>query len=538
MIKKILLIILFSSVLFGQTIRYYSPDGANTDGESWATAWNATGSIQWSDLSGGGYLLFDGNAAGDSVVYDITIDPEASGSWGSYIYIMPAKFYYEGSQPDSVKGKVVINHYAAGTSRSMLVAAGTGNEWIYFKGFIGRNIEYRALYVGAGGPAAHIVFDSCEVWSTNNDDPLDIMGDRSNANLQDSTTIPHHIEIKYCTLITNDNLNTPQEEDVCYIDCAGDIWIHHNIFWERNNHECSSGDCPHVDNIQTAFGAYGLKIYNNIFIKDSCVSGANMILGIKSRYASYGDTCVVYNNYMYTGGMDGCGSNWTQQILWRAPETIGSDYVALVYSINNTLVASNDASGNSCAEGHYNPLESNNIFVQWGVNGAEPTILPSTMAQWYSTYSSGDLKYVDSMHTNLAWQAWDGSASFGGNRWRWGSTTGSIDDGGGWSDWVSKGGDGVNDDPDFVNDYRWYNTAPYEISATSPAIDAGTDMTYILQAFEYLPDFDASTDILGNERDGSWDIGAFEYQGDIADTTAIVGFTPVTGAALISYHTK
>ena len=49
--------------------------------------------------------------------------------------------------------------------------------------------------------------------------------------------------------------------------------------------------------------------------------------------------------------------------------------------------------------------------------------------------------------------------------------------------------------------------------------------------------FDASTDILGNPREyGNWDIGAFEFQQGITDTTGTISFTSVTNAELNSYH--
>ena len=79
-----------------------------------------------------------------------------------------------------------------------------------------------------------------------------------------------------------------------------------------------------------------------------------------------------------------------------------------------------------------------------------------------------------------------------------------------WSDWVNNyGGDGVNDNPDFAGNWR---LGKYELSVTSPAIDAGTDVTYILNKFSYLPGIDITTDIEGNPRnDGHWDIGAYEF---------------------------
>ena len=111
-------------------------------------------------------------------------------------------------------------------------------------------------------------------------------------------------------------------------------------------------------------------------------------------------------------------------------------------------------------------------------------------SQNYRTYSVGDYKPVDSNKTNFigrlgtmvrVWAVTIGLVLVVQMACKWISFTS-------WTDYITTwGGTGVNDDPEFVNNWRLWNDNPYEISATSPAIDAGTDMTYILQAFEYLP---------------------------------------------------
>jgi hypothetical protein len=165
-------------------------------------------------------------------------------------------------------------------------------------------------------------------------------------------------------------------------------------------------------------------------------------------------------------------------------------------SANNTIFSTRD--------GGRTAFSSNNIMLKLGQNGDAPT----GCAQPHM-YLAGES--IDSFKTNLFYQVWNGGARFDGY----------LEEGGpiNWSSWISLGGNGVNDDPQMVNDVTYFdvifNPQPFKISATSPAINAGTDMSYILNKFLYLPDFDPTTDIIGNSRDSSPDIGAYEYDSPV-----------------------
>jgi hypothetical protein len=508
--KKILLIILLASQIFA-TDWYVKNGGAGSNnGTSWTNAWTSFSSINWASLNAGDNLFIDGGA--DSVVYNMTMNIQKSGNWNNYINILPGKY---SSSPSGHSGKVIIDHAYAGSNNGIQILGST--HGIQIKGLIIRRTGSSGIYMYANATTANpyrIKIDSCMIYDVGDNECIEMLGyfsgtpTTTNMGMMDTTHHIHHVEISRNFMSTP--LNRAMGEcNIIYGHLTGNIWVHHNTLLQRNYQE---GQNDHIDPIQLSYSNYGWKIYNNVMYNDSCVTGHTMILGLMSRGSHYHDTTVVYNNYIYGGGEHNCNTNWKQEILWRAPEgdLPAVQYRPLVYSVNNTIVARNEYTANSAAEGEYNPLESNNIIAHFGVNGSAPT---NDIGFWYTTYSTGDYKQADSMHTNLLYRAW-GGVDFGGNHWRGngGSPTGNPSD---WADYISAswGGSGVNADPQFKNNTRLWNNAPYELKSTSPAINAGTNMSYILNRFEYLPMFDANTDLLGNPIVGQRDIGCFEDQG-------------------------
>lgn len=532
--RKLFIILLFTSRLFA-TDWYVQPatgEYGSENGTSWDNAFDGFTDITWGSISAGDNIyLSDGT-------YNETMTIGASGSWNNYITIIAGKY---SPSPTGHDGEVIIDHNYSGAAHGMELLGAT--RWIKIKGITIKRTGGSGIYMYANATTANpyrIWIDSCQIYDVGDDECVEMMGyfsgtpTNTNMGMMDTTHHIHHVEISRCYMYTPTNRNMG-ECNIIYGHLTGNLNIHHNTLWQRNLQE---GADIHIDPIQLSYSNYGVKIYNNILMTDSCVTGHTMILGLMARGSDYNDTCIVYNNYIYGGGEENCNTNWKQEILWRAPEgdLPAVQFKPLVYSINNTIVARNSYTANSAAEGAYNPLESNNIIAHYGVNGSAPT---NHIGFWYTTYSTGDYKQVDSNKTNLCYMAW-GGVDFGGNHWRGngGSPTGTPSD---WADFINPvtyGGSGVNDDPELVNNTRVPTGDPYEISATSPAINAGTNMTYVLQAFEYLPMFDASTDILGNERDSQWDIGAFEFNGSApsADTTATVTFNAVTNAVRNGYY--
>ena len=121
-----------------------------------------------------------------------------------------------------------------------------------------------------------------------------------------------------------------------------------------------------------------------------------------------------------------------------------------------------------------------------------------------SVWGGGDID-VDSVRNNVIWREWD-DVEFGGN-WTNGSVTSNAF---GWTYWTSTlGGTGVNANPLFVDNFgnepdqgaiRGY------LQSGSPAISQGEDLQWLIEAMG-LP----WTDINGNDRDSTPDIGAYQY---------------------------
>lgn len=533
--KKVLFVLIFASQLFATDWYVKNGGTGSNNGTSWTNAWTSFSSINWASISAGDRLLIDGGT--DSVVYNMTMTIGANGGWNNYIQILPGKY---SSSPSGHSGKVIIDHNKTGGNHGIEILG--SRHSILIKGLIIRRTGDSGIYMYANATSANpyrVKIDSNMIVDMGQNECIEMLGYYSgtptttNMGMLDTTQHIHHIEI--CRNYLSSPLNSAvNETNLIYGHLTGNVWVHHNTLWERN---LQVGGNDHIDPIQLSYSNYGWKIYNNIMLSDSCVTGHTMILGLMSRSSDYNDTTLVYNNYIYSGGEYGCQTNWKQEILWREPEggnPGGVQHLPLVYSINNTIIARNGYVANSAAEGRYNPRESNNIIAHFGVNGAEPA---NFIGFVYSTYGTGEYKQVDSNKTNLYYMAW-GGVDFGGDHWRGagGSPTGNPTS---WTDWINNwGGNGVNDDPEMINQTRIPTGNPFEISSTSPAIDAGTDMRYILQAFDYLPDFDYNTDILGNERD--WDnpdIGCFEYQQGIADTIPSLTSNAITNANLDSLHT-
>lgn len=536
--KKIFLILLFATIsIYPQVIRYVDKNVTTSgNGQTWTTAWKTFNDIVWDQLTPGSTLYISGGI--DSAVYNETLNIQASGTWNNYINILPGSYApthtFQG-------GRVIIDHGYAGSGNGIQILGST--HGILIKGLIIRRTGSSGIYMYANATNANphrIKIDSCHITDVGDNECIEMLGyfsgtpTTTNMGMMDTTQHIHHIEI--CRNFMSTPVNRAMGEcNIIYAHLTGDVWTHHNTLLQRNYQE---GNNDHIDPIQLSYSNYGWKIYNNIMFNDSCVTGHTMILGLMSRGSNYHDTTLVYNNYLYGGGEHNCNTNWKQLILWRAPEgDIPSvQYRPLVYSINNTIVARNEYTAPSAAEGSYNPIEINNIIAHFGVNGSEPA---NHIGYVYSTYSNGDYKQVDSQKTNLYYMAW-GGLDFGGNHWRGagGSPTGNPTS---WSDWVNNwGGNGVNADPQFANNTRLWYDAPYELKSTSPAIDAGTDMSYVLNKFDYLPMFEPNKDLVGTTRDSQWDIGAFEYTTGgwtAPDTIPSFSFTSVNNAELNTIYT-
>lgn len=465
---------------------YVKPTASgNGSGDSWANA------DDWDDDFSGSV------AAGDTIFMDGGTTSQTyngksmfeSGTAGNYIYFMAGKY---SPDPTNHSGEVIItNSGGAGLSN-------TGYDYLYFKGISIKNGSSHGTYFYGG--SNYIVFDSLVV---ENNRGVGFWSEESS----------YH-DIKNCVVISHTTEAAQDNDNILYQKNAHHIYIHHNYLRMRNMQTADN----HIDNIQFANYPNSVFIYNNICIVDSGNQGHNFILGVCATVSEYHDTVLVFNNYLYNGGYgSGTGFAYYSDNIYNREAEGGTGLNPLAYTINNTLVSANCGIF-STRDGGRTAFASNNIMLKLGQNGVEPPTLPQV-------HMALSTEPVDSFKTNLYYQVWDGGMSY--------STGGGALD---WTDWTTAGGDGINDDPDMVNDLTYYdastNPEPFEIASTSPAIDAGTNMSYILQAFTYLPDFDYTTDILGNPRDANWDIGAFEFQTGAVDSIPVFSFIAQTGKEL------
>jgi hypothetical protein len=532
-IYTIVLIIVLVYDLSAQTRRYVSPSGNNTTGTSWATAWTSFSSINWGNLFGGGYLYIDGGT--DSIVYSQGLDMgNVMGGTNNYVYVMPGKY---SPSPSGHSGRVIITSSGNGIDIS---SDGSSTRWIYVKGLEIRNsgaVGIRVTY-----NVKNLVIDSCMIID-NYSFGIELTGWPANDSHTDTSAIIENVEIKNNVIINR--ADDDGVDDNIIMKYNVNTLIHHNYLRNRNQQSNITGcaDPNHTDNIQSSYGSPNMKIYNNICVEDSGASGQSIILGISSRNSNHYDTCLVYNNFIYnTGRIHGACDCHTHQVLyWRGSESQGQpgQYIPACFSINNTIIAANE----SCvglADEYYGTIDVNNIVFEVGTNGNTPAKCGSVDGTWGSPYNGGvnQRKYIDSCKTNLMYRIYAASPEIGGNTWvRSNGTLTSISN---WTDWLSKGGTGVNDNPDLETNYLYdelwdrtlWNYDLAKLKSTSPAIDAGTDVSYYIDGlFGYLPDI-STDDIAGNPRNGTWDIGAFEFQQGIADTVPTFSFTALTGREL------
>jgi hypothetical protein len=469
-----ILFFFISTISFATNWYVKNGGGGSNNGTSWTNAWTSFGSINWGSINGGDYIFIDGGV--DSVVYTSGMTIGKSGSAGNYIYIMPGRF---SPSPSGHSGKVVMTPSSAGFTNS------GGYDYIYIKGVTIRDFGGRGVYMWNG--TSHIVIDSLTI----------LNGGEMGTWWEESS----YIEIKNCIVISKaNNLNT---DDNNYAQRVHHFYVHHNYFHMRNRQFGTGTD--HLDNFQVADWGYAFYFYNNVCITDSAVQGHNIILGCKGNTANYSDTVLVFNNFFYDGGDPGC--NYQRSVYFRYPESGGNVYQG--YLVNNTIVTANWGAPVFEGEGG-RVYVSNNIMVNRGVNGSTPGSCENGNWTWgQNGTSSAYYVRVDSCHTNLAWRSYNANPSFYGSGFV--RTNGTHGTPSGWSDFVNNyGGTGVNADPKLAGNWR---LGDYQLQASSPCIDAGTNMLYYLNRYVgYLPGFDPSKDIAGNPRnDGHWDIGAFEF---------------------------
>ena len=467
-------------------------NGSNS-GSSWTNAWESFSAINWGSVNPGDVIYISGGV--DSTVYYERLVIGKSGTAGNYITI-------RNSYSAGHNGRVVIADPGPASFDGCIYMSAI--DYVYIKGIETRG-GIRACYLYT--QCDYVTIDSCifKNWYPN--------GNTGGLKVEGQDAFPHYlncsnIEIKNC--IVESSFNWPQSTDCVYIQGALNTKIHDNFIHQRNASTVNS----HVDCIQM-YRTAGVKIWNNVCIVDPGVQGHGMILGVESR-ANYQDTMIVYNNYFYAGGHELGGD---PDINAGYNRWYGQNYHPLSYWIHNTIVTQN--SNESPVVMEYMGFFKNNIIVQFGTNGQPPTWpLPTINAA--TCASCNPPFYVDSCTNNLIWREW-GDVHFYGQF----SGNGYTGTPSGWSSWVNTyGGTGVNSNPLFVNNVRERNG--YVISSNSPARNTGGDLQAFIES-KGLP----WTDIDGNLRDNTPDIGAYQYSGG-GGTTFSLSVNIINGWNVVS----
>ncbi|HRP37091.1 MAG TPA: T9SS type A sorting domain-containing protein [Candidatus Dojkabacteria bacterium] len=446
------------------------------NGTSWANAWQSFSVINWSSINPGDVIFISGGT--DSTIYFERLVIGASGTPGNYVTIRNS---YESGH----NGKVIIEDPNTNSFDGCLYMA--AKDWVYIKGIETRK-GIRAAYLYT--LCDYVTIDSCifRDWHPNGlTGGVKIEG---NDNFPDALNCTN-IEIKNC-IVESLSLYNLNSTDAVYGQGVLKLRIHDNFIHQRN----TSTNNMHVDCIQL-YRTADVRIWNNVCIVDPGVQGHGMILGIESR-ANNQDTMICYNNYVYAGGHELGGDPDINAVFNR---WYGYNYPPLSYWINNTLVTRN--SNESPIVMEYMGFLKNNIIVQFGTNGQPPSWPLPTINSGNGVYFDPPC-YVDSCTNNLIWREWGDVQFYGQFRGNGNSGTPS-----GWFGWVNTyGGTGVSSNPSFTNPLGSYNG--FILNSNSPAINAGGNLQAFVES-KGLP----WADILGNLRDSSPNIGAYELESPV-----------------------
>jgi len=386
--------LLFLSVLFfplcteTHPTNYFVDKNASggNNGTSWTDAWEGFSAIDWDSINPGDVIYISGGT--DSTVYNERLVIGASGSAGNYVTI-------RNSYDAGHNGKVIVKDPNTNSFDGCIYMS--AKDWVYIKGIETRG-GIRALYLYT--LCDYVTIDSCVFrnwYSNGNTGGVKIEGNDNFPDNQNCT----NIDIKNC-IVESLPLYDLNSTDCVYGQGVLKLRIHNNFIHQRNR----STNNMHVDCIQL-YRTADVRIWNNVCIVDSGVTGHGMILGVESR-AGQIDTMIVYNNYIYAGGHLLPGGN--PYINAGYCRWYGQNDHPLSYWIHNTLVTANG--GESPLVMEYMPFFKNNIIVQFGTNRQDPNdfggqalaTVTSTNPSWCG--SCNPPCKVENCNNNLMWREW------------------------------------------------------------------------------------------------------------------------------------
>lgn len=501
-----LVLLLFQCSQTTYQSNYYVNKNANgnNNGTSWENAWESFSDIEWDRIKPGDTLFISGGT--DSVVYSGPLEIEGSGSTDNYLYIIGGRAIRDSRH----NGKAIIS---GGTNNIHIGNGSKGISWVWVKGLECTGADVKGVYLE--DITDHIVLDSLYIHNYNK------KGTSSGFGIAMIGSIKNTI-IRYCKVI--DMVDGTGQSDCVHINLDNgtpsrrpiNTIVHNSYFRSR-----SQDPNAHNDAFQSV-GCDGFIMFNNTLINDSVYSieGGGMPFILSDVNYGNDNPVILFNNVAYMGGIWYPGANYSSTLRTRH-DSVGDaaedNQPSKVFIFNNTLLSNGPVT--AVVEQEYLiHFFSNNILASWcSSNRRDDWHFNLEGSGGYGGYT-GNL-HIDSTKNNLIWRQ-DNTQSglFAGS---FGIREGGTFTPSNWADWVNNGGTGVNADPKLVynvgNEPDQGALVP-DLKSDSPAIDAGSDLSYLYDYFKNLgvPQFvlDAlDKDFYGNPRnDGKWDIGAFEFK--------------------------
>jgi len=475
-------------------------------GQSWATAWKNFSNISWNSIQPGDVIYISGGT--DSVIYNQQLTVEASGSsGGGHVKIFAGRY---SPSPSGHSGRVILSGGGYGIHISY-------QDYVWVRGLEVRWSRDKGVFVD--NIADNCILDSLHIYDFNQDGGGSGFGIALIGLITNTT-------IRNC--LVQDRVYGVGQSDCVHVNLDGGNTSRRpsKLVAYNNFFHCRSQDpMAHNDAFQVV-GCDGLILYNNIMMNDSVNSGTEgggMPFIISDVNYGADNPVIIFNNFAYMGGLWYPNANYGKVFNTRHDGVGGansSNRPSKVFVFNNTLV--NNGPRDFVVQQEYGiHFLSNNIIASYCLPdaGGSNNWRSGSNHGWFANLdgsdSYGGRLYMDSTRNNLLWrQDSTQSGLFAGSFNKPGGGTASFSN---WSQWVAAGGTGLNRNPQFVNNFGHepvQGALRPDLKPSSPAIDAGEDLTYLYNYFENSLGIDLPAmfyDINGNPRDNNWDIGAFEY---------------------------